>query len=116
MTLSERLPKGGPIEQQEIDPEQVDWERELERWAWTFARTMAHIPHWYVVGGKTISAREFEAFADYIKTHGYRAIWTSPGGRRYENIYLEIGEWKYWRIDVVINLDLLGSSTVEKID
>ena len=98
-----------------MGPETVDWEGELEKWAWTFAKTMAHIPHWYVVRGKTISASEFDAFADHIKTHGYRAIWTSPGGKRQENTYLEIGEWKYWRIDVVINRDLLSASTVEKI-
>ena len=92
-----------------------DWERELEKWTWTFAKTMAHIPHWYVVREKTISAREFDAFAEHIETHGYRAIWTSPGGHRSENVYLEVGEWKYWRIGVVINRDLLGSSTVERI-
>ena len=94
----------------------TDWEQELERWSWTFAKTMPHIPHWYVVRRKTISAEEFDAFAEHLQTHGYRAIWTSPGGHRQENTYLEIGDWKYWRIGDVINRDRLGTSFVEKVE
>ena len=77
---------------------------------------MAHIPHWYVVRGKTIPAGDFDRLADHIAAEGHRAMWTSPGGHRYENTYLVIGEWKYWRIDVVINRDRLDSSTVEWIE
>ena len=98
------------------DPQTIDWAQEIESWGWTFAKTMAHIPHWYVVREKTISPGEFDAFADHIEMHGHKGIWTSPGGRRYENIYLEIGEWKYWRIGTVINRNRLDSSTVERID
>lgn len=98
-----------------IDPRTVDWEEELDGWSWTFARTMAHIPHWYVVREKTVPAGDFDLLAGHIAQNGYKAIWTSPGGERYENTYLEIGEWKYWRIDEIINRDLLKSSRVEKI-
>ena len=97
-------------------PVSVDWRSELETWDWTFAKTMADIPHWYVVRGKTISPEQFDAFAEHLETHGDRAIWRSPGGHKYENTYLEVGDYKYWRIDAVINRDLLSSSTVEKIE
>ncbi len=82
---------------------------------WRFAKTMAHIPHWYVVRGKTVAADDFDEFVALLAEQGFRAIWTSPGGRRYENTYIEIGKWKYWRIDDVLNRDLRTSSHVERV-
>ena len=95
--------------------EPTDWLEALETWPWTFAKTMPHIPHWYVVRDRTVPAEEFDRFAGLIARAGYRGIWTSPGGHRRESLYLEIGDWKYWRIDVVINRDRVGSSFVEKV-
>jgi hypothetical protein len=45
----------------------------IEGHAWRFARTMAHIPHSYVVKEKCRSALEFERFVVHIRRHGYRA-------------------------------------------
>ena len=38
---------------------------------WRFAKTMATIPHSYVVKAKCRSAVEFERFAIHIRRHGY---------------------------------------------
>ena len=44
----------------------------IEGHARRFARTMAHIPHSYVVKEKCRSALEFERFVVHIRRHGYR--------------------------------------------
>jgi hypothetical protein len=59
---------------------------------WTFAKTLAHIPHEYVVRGRTapedVYARLFEA----IRTHGVNMKF-GP----YRNRYLHLGDGhKYW--------------------
>ncbi len=64
---------------------------------WTFAKTMPHIPHWYVVRGR-VPEEDFDAFDRLIKASGYRATW-----RGYENTYLELGGWKYWVIENILN-------------
>ena len=39
---------------------------------WRFARTMASMPHSYVVKEKCRSAGEFERFVMHIRKHGYK--------------------------------------------
>lgn len=69
----------------------------VEDRVWTFAKTMPLVPHEYVVRGKNGCAEEdWDAFAAYIREHGYKARWTAPTGRHMDNIYLELGEWKFW--------------------
>ena len=78
-----------------------DMERDLEltalraetaRLTWTFAKTMAHIPHAYVVRGRTapedIYARLFEAILRWGRNMQF-----GP----YKNRYLFLGDgFKYW--------------------
>jgi hypothetical protein len=45
----------------------------IEDHAWTFAKTLPHIPHSYVVKAKCRSAHEFERFVMHIRKHGYKA-------------------------------------------
>ncbi len=113
MAPSDRLPKGGPSTRPGLDAGTTDWEKELERWPWTFARTMAHIPHWYVVRDKSVPAADYDEFAKHIREQGFEAVWTSPGGKPYENIYFLLGKWKYWQLGEIINRDLQTSSHVE---
>jgi hypothetical protein len=58
---------------------------------WTFAKTMPHIPHWYIVrspANETIYAELFNA----IHERGYTAKF---GSAKYK--YLELGDgFKYW--------------------
>ena len=44
----------------------------IEGHPWRFARTMAHMPHAYVVKAKCRSEREFERFVMHIRRNGYR--------------------------------------------
>jgi hypothetical protein len=63
-----------------------------------FAKTMAHIPHWYVV-------RNPENDADYVKlfhTIGQRGVWEESRGHRYQYWYAGDG-YKYWTVSPVIN-------------
>jgi hypothetical protein len=52
----------------------------IEAHEWRFARTMAHMPHSYLVKQKCGSAEEFERFVMHIREHGYRQKF---GGRSY---------------------------------
>jgi len=63
-----------------------------------FAKTMAHIPHWYVV-------RSPENEADYVKlyhTIGQRGVWEEFQDHRYLYWYPGDG-YKYWAVSPVIN-------------
>ena len=79
---------------------------------WTFAKTMSQIPHEYVVRGKKgCDAESWDRMLDYIRDHGYWARWSPPGGRvTLQNIYLELGDYKYWCNYPVINRELLAKS------
>jgi hypothetical protein len=97
-------------------PEKIqDWEQELEAWPWRFAKTMPHIPHWYVVRGETVTDEQFDALERFIRGTGFEGIWTSPGGHRMRNTYCVIGEWSYWVIENIINRDVATTSTVERV-
>lgn len=80
---------------------------------WTFAKTMADIPHEYVVRGKNgCDAADWDRMVAHIKEHGCWARWTAPSGRATRlNLYLELGEFKYWVIYPVINRERLARST-----
>jgi hypothetical protein len=68
-----------------------DPEAFVERAPWTFAKTMPHIPHEYVVRGKDVPQDQFDAMVAHIAAHGRGERW----GRRL-HAYLELGGWKYW--------------------
>jgi hypothetical protein len=58
---------------------------------WTFAKTLAHIPHYYETRQRFGDDEEFTWFVTYVRERGYRGRFQ---GATYT--YLEIGEWKYW--------------------
>lgn len=58
--------------------------------SWTFAKTMARIPHWYVVRNRCDPAR-FRRFVEYVRANGVVERFM---GRDFT--YLYRGEWKYW--------------------
>ena len=104
-------------EAQAREPERFDPVAFVEEHVWTFAKTMPHIPHEYVVRGKNGCAEgDWDAFAAYIKEHGYKARWTAPSGRHMDNVYLELGEWKFWVIFPVINRERIENSTTQRLD
>jgi hypothetical protein len=76
---------------------------------WQFATSMPEIPHEYTVRGKRTAGVEppsvamHDAFAAQVREHGYQGRFY---GRTY--VYLELGDWKYWVIDDVINRQRMG--------
>lgn len=104
-------------EAQAREPERFDPMAFVEEHVWTFAKTMPQIPHEYLVRGKNGCADEdWDAFAAYIKEHGYKARWTAPSGRHMYNVYRELGEWKFWVIFPVINRERIENSTTLRLD
>lgn len=63
----------------------------IERHRWTFAKTMAHIPHEYVVRQKVRDDESFNRFVITIRSEGY----TEYFGRKPFK-YLNVGDYKYW--------------------
>lgn len=100
-----------------METDQFDPVAFVEEHVWTFAKTMPQIPHEYVVRGKNGCADEdWDAFAAHIEDHGYEARWTAPSGRHLDNVYLELGEWKFWVIYPVINRERIENSTTQRLD
>jgi hypothetical protein len=72
--------------------ELVQARRFIERAPWRFAKTMASIPHEYVVESKVDDPEGFALFVAYIAKHGYPARWRHLPPNR----YLELDGWRYW--------------------
>ena len=59
--------------------------------AWTFAKSMPGVPHWYVVRGKDLSREDFERAVRVTRTYG-------EPGKFYSrtNIYLYTADRRLW--------------------
>jgi hypothetical protein len=105
----------GTVDQRMTEPDDKDTElallrAEVAKLQWTFAKTLAHIPHEYVVRGKTVDAATYTRIVNAIRTYGERGTYGPYAGR-----YLKPGDgWKYWCIPPVINRDrvLSGSPVI----
>ena len=78
---------------------------------WTFAKTMPHIPH-YWLARKDVSDAEFEAAVRFIREHGEARPW----GKRPPLTYLDCDGWTYWTmgnplpVTTIINRKVQGTS------
>lgn len=54
-----------------MSPEEID--AFISAHTWKFAKTMAHMPHAYVVRERCRDEAEFERFVLHIRAHGYKA-------------------------------------------
>ena len=63
----------------------------INRHQWRFAKSMPHMPHWYVVRAECDSDDDFVYFVEFIREHGYDRTF---GGRTYK--YLNVGMMCYW--------------------
>ena len=65
----------------------------IRRQTWTFAKTMANIPHWYIVKDRLSQDDRilFEEFVQYIRDNGiYARFW------KYNFPYLHHDGFYYW--------------------
>lgn len=68
--------------------------------AWTFAKSMKYIPHWYVVRDRFKNDEDFVFMVEYIRQYGVKEKF----GKR-EFIYFYLNGFKYWTMGHPINLD-----------
>lgn len=66
----------------------------LEHKTWHFAKTLAHMPHFYTRGREWDNHDEFVEACQYIFDHGVRDTFALTG--KYVYYYLYLGDWKYW--------------------
>ena len=70
----------------------------IARCQWTFAKTMPFAPHEYIVRDKCpLSDEEFVYFVEMQRQYGVREKWG-----KYNNLYLYIGDYKYWTMGASI--------------
>lgn len=72
----------------------------IDELSWIFAKTMTQIPHYYIIRDNlsTKKRKIFDEFNKYIKMKGYESLFDS---KLYN--YLNIGNYKYWIIDNILN-------------
>jgi len=72
----------------------------IEENNWTFAKTMAEIPHYYIVRDNLSEndKKLFDEFAEFINKNGYIEKFYSK-----QYTYYNIGNYKYWAIDNILN-------------
>lgn len=74
----------------------------FEGFEWTFAKTMAGIPHSYIVRKQCESERQFEYMVQYIRDHGVQERW-----RHYNHHYLYLSGYKYWTMSDTVERTLV---------
>ena len=88
----------------------------VEDHAWTFAKTMPHIPHEYVVRGKNGCDDDDWDVRGLHQGSRIRGSVDSPKRATMDNVYLELGVLKFWVIFPVINRERIENSTTQRID
>ena len=61
---------------------------------WHFAKTLAHIPHWYTRGREWDSRSDFEWVVQYIRDNSIKETFHATGSYVYEYLYAD--KFKYW--------------------
>ena len=77
-----------------------DIEKFIVRSKWVFAKTMAEIPHYYIVRDNLSEddKKLFDEFDEFIKKNGYAKKFYSK-----QYTYYVIGNYKYWIIENILN-------------
>lgn len=67
---------------------------------WVFAKTMAEIPHYYIVRDNLSEndKKLFDEFDVFVKKNGYTKEFYSK-----QYTYFNIGKFKYWVIENILN-------------
>jgi hypothetical protein len=67
---------------------------------WTFAKTMPHVPHEYVIRDRTVPVEVYQRIVNAIRRYGVNQQFGPYRGK-----YLVIGNHKFWVIWPVLNRD-----------
>lgn len=59
---------------------------------WVFAKSMPHIPHFYVSRDKALAEEQFEAAVAFIRANGEERPW----GRGKPLTYVDVDGFTYW--------------------
>ena len=76
---------------------------------WTFAKTMARIPHEYNLKEKSTDPEMFERFVMFIRRNGYE-------GRFFRRtyIYFDVGQYQYWTMGDPLHTTTLINRAIRK--
>jgi len=77
-----------------IETEQERITRLLTENDWHFAKTLAHIPHYYSRGREWNDLNDFAWSCDHIQRNSVKGRFHGTG--KYEYNYFFLGKWKYW--------------------
>ena len=79
---------------------------------WRFAKTMAHIPHSYVVKKNCRDPQEFERFVTHIRKVGYPQKF---GGRRYVYLDREVDGvmYQFWTMGAPLSVTIIINRAVK---
>ena len=102
-------PLRGPQPQTPEDFERL--KRLLLGQTWKFAKTMAHMPHWYSLRRLWLNDEDFIWAVEYIRRIGYEARF---GGRIF--VYCDVLEHQYWPCDGETRGPLEARTTVSLIN
>ena len=71
----------------------------LESFEWRFAKSMPHIPHWYILKNPQFcTGDEFEDLVSHIRSHGVLQEWN---GRFFTYFYYN--GYKYWTMGAPVS-------------
>lgn len=93
-----------------LEAEHAWWTQTAETLTWTYAKTMPHAPHEYVVRNKTCPDDQFLRAVKLIRTLGKPRQYY---GRT--NIYLDTDDYRYWTMgDTLENTRIINRATHER--
>jgi hypothetical protein len=88
-----------PVSNDVKEMKDEDVERFIKANKWTFAKTMPHNPHWYIVRAQCNSEEDFKGFVMHIRRHGHQVKF---GNSWYT--HLHFGEYTYWTMGSPLNI------------
>lgn len=83
----------------------------IERFKWTFAKSMKNIPHEYTVKNKKdlVDSKDYETLFFYIQKHHYVKKFY---GKEYK--YCDIGDYTYWAMTDDVSESIIINRTKKK--
>lgn len=76
---------------------------------WKFAKTMAKMPHEYIVKERCSNPEFFERFVMHIRRHGYE-------GRFFKRVfvYFDVGQYQYWTMGDTLENTIIINRAIKK--